>query len=190
MPRIRTIKPDAFRSESLAEVSLSAERTFFGLLTEVDDSGRAKCNYAVLNGALWSLRTDHSARDMQNDLDELVEAGLVCRYQVDGRLLLHIPSFKDHQVINRPTKSRLAPCTEHEPDPGQGSKDSEADKGGRGQAGRSTRRRGRSEGSGDDEARENAGEAPESADGFSGDASVIPLVRVVGQSASSGFSGS
>ena len=40
MARIRTIKPEAFTSESLAEVAISAERTLFGLLTQADDHGR------------------------------------------------------------------------------------------------------------------------------------------------------
>lgn len=40
LARIRTIKPEAFVSESLATVSLTAERTFLGLLTQADDQGR------------------------------------------------------------------------------------------------------------------------------------------------------
>jgi hypothetical protein len=57
--RIRTIKPEAFASESLAAVSLSAERTFFGLLTQADDHGRFRDQAAVITGLLWSLRPDH-----------------------------------------------------------------------------------------------------------------------------------
>ena len=83
MSRIRTIKPDAFRSETLSEVSVEAERTFFGLITEVDDDGRIKERPAVLNGALWSLRPEHTVQDMKNDLTALVDCGLACRYDVD-----------------------------------------------------------------------------------------------------------
>jgi hypothetical protein len=57
--RIRTIKPEAFASESLAMVSLSAERTFFGLLTLADDRGHFRDQAAVIAGLLWSLRPDH-----------------------------------------------------------------------------------------------------------------------------------
>jgi hypothetical protein len=110
MSRIRTIKPDAFRSETLSEVSLSAERTFFGLLTEVDDRGRIKERPAVLNGALWSLRPEHSVRDMERDLDELQTADLICRYEVNGIKHFHLPTFAQHQRINRPSESKLAPC--------------------------------------------------------------------------------
>ena len=48
MPRIRTVKPEAFTSESLAEVSVEAERTFYGLLTQADDHGRHRDNAAII----------------------------------------------------------------------------------------------------------------------------------------------
>lgn len=110
MPRIRTIKPDAFRSETLSSVSLSAERTFFGLLTEADDRGRLKDRPAVLNGALWSLRPEHGVRDMHNDLDELAGVGVLCRYEVESTPYIHLPTFREHQRINRPTESKLPGC--------------------------------------------------------------------------------
>lgn len=110
MSRIRTIKPDAFRSETLCEISLSAERTFFGLITEVDDDGRIKERPAVLNGALWSLRHEHTVQHMTEDIEELIIAELMCRYEFDGVKYLHLRSFKRHQRINRPTASKLPPC--------------------------------------------------------------------------------
>lgn len=110
MSRIRTIKPDAFRSETLSEVPVDAERTFFGLITEVDDDGRIKERPAVLNGALWSLRPEHTVQHMKDDLDALVECGLACRYDVDGITYLHLRSFNRHQRINRPTPSKLPVC--------------------------------------------------------------------------------
>lgn len=110
MSRIRTIKPDAFRSETLSEVSVEAERTFFGLITEVDDDGRIKERPAVLNGALWSLRPEHTVQHMRDDLDALVACGLACRYEVDGATYLHLPGLRKHQRINRPTASKLPIC--------------------------------------------------------------------------------
>lgn len=111
MARIRTIKPDAFRSETLSEVTVAAERTFFGLITEVDDDGRIKERPAVLNGALWSLRPEHTIEQMKDDLTELITCGLLCRYEMDGVAYLHLRSFNRHQRINRPTPSKLPICT-------------------------------------------------------------------------------
>lgn len=125
MSRIRTVKPDTFRSETLSEVSLAAERTFIGLWTEVDDEGRIRERPAVINGALWSLRTDHTVRDLEDDLDELQaagavdgEAGLICRYEINGTKYIHLPSWKEHQRVNRPTPSRLPACPNCVPERG------------------------------------------------------------------------
>jgi hypothetical protein len=126
MARIRTIKPEAFVSESLAAVSVTAERTFFGLLTQVDDEGRIRDNAAILHGAIWPLRPEHTATDVEEDLRQLEKQDLVCRYTApDGKRYLHLPTFKAHQKISHPTPSRIACCPRHEgpaddPRPGSG----------------------------------------------------------------------
>ncbi|MET8740794.1 hypothetical protein [Streptomyces sp. NPDC004728] len=115
MARIRTIKPEAFASESLASVSLSAERTFFGLLTQADDQGRLRDQAAVIAGQLWSLRREHGPVEVEDDLTQLDGAGLICRYEGgDGKRYLHIVTFAKHQKINRPSGVRNPPCPHHD----------------------------------------------------------------------------
>ncbi|MFJ2554057.1 MULTISPECIES: hypothetical protein [unclassified Streptomyces] len=115
MARIRTIKPEAFSSESLAMVSLSAERTFFGLLTQADDHGRFRDQAAVIAGLLWSLRPDHGPIGVEEDLTQLHDASLICRYQGgDGKRYLHIVTFARHQKINRPSGLRHPDCPHHD----------------------------------------------------------------------------
>ncbi|MEU6234175.1 hypothetical protein [Kitasatospora sp. NPDC047058] len=115
MARIRTIKPEYPVSEDLASVSLGAERTFVCLLTQADDEGRHRDNAAVLNGALWSLRPEHTALDTEDELRQLAETGLICRYTgCDGRQYLHIAKWHEHQKISHPTVSRLPSCPVHE----------------------------------------------------------------------------
>ncbi|MFE5510455.1 hypothetical protein ACFQ9J_07520 [Streptomyces sp. NPDC056529] len=115
MARIRTIKPEAFSSESLAAVSLSAERTFFGLLTQADDQGRFRDQAAVIAGQLWSLRREHGPEAVEDDLIQLHRAGLICRYEAgDGKRYLHIVTFAQHQKINRPSVARTPPCPHHD----------------------------------------------------------------------------
>ncbi|AYN38723.1 hypothetical protein D9753_07075 [Streptomyces dangxiongensis] len=115
MARIRTIKPEAFASESLAAVSLSAERTFFGLLTQADDKGRLRDQAAVIAGQLWSLRREHGPVEVEDDLTQLDAAGLICRYEgEDGRQYLHVVAFALHQKINRPSISRIPSCPHHD----------------------------------------------------------------------------
>ncbi|MFD8206277.1 hypothetical protein ACFV2S_07760 [Streptomyces sp. NPDC059695] len=115
MARIRTIKPEAFSSESLAAVSLSAERTFFGLLTQADDQGRFRDQAAVIAGQLWSLRREHGPEAVEDDLIQLDDAGLICRYEGDDdKRYLHIVTFAKHQKINRPSGIRTPPCPHHD----------------------------------------------------------------------------
>ncbi|MFD3790193.1 hypothetical protein [Streptomyces cyaneofuscatus] len=122
MARIRTIKPEAFISESLAAVSVHAERTFFGLLTQADDHGRFRDQAAVIAGALWSLRPEHGPLELEDDLTQLDSAGLICRYEGDdGKRYLHIVTWTRHQKINRPSGSRCPACPYH-----QGSRSDEA----------------------------------------------------------------
>ncbi len=113
--RIRTIKPEAFASESLAAVSLSAERTFFGLLTQADDHGRYRDQAAVIAGLLWSLRPEHGPMGVEDDLNQLHTAGLICRYEgADGKRYLHIVTFARHQKVNRPSGVRHPDCPHHD----------------------------------------------------------------------------
>ncbi|MFD3352690.1 hypothetical protein [Streptomyces fradiae] len=114
MARIRTIKPEAFASESLASVSLSAERTFFGLLTQADDHGRFRDQAAVIAGLLWSLRPEHGPLGVEDDLTQLAAADLICRYEGrDGKRYLHIVTFDKHQKVNRPSGVRHPACPHH-----------------------------------------------------------------------------
>lgn len=114
MARIRTIKPEAFTSESLAEVTVHAERTFFGLLTQADDHGRHRDNAAIIAGLLWPLRAEHTSVHVEDDLHQLATAGLVCRYTgCDGRRYLHIITWAEHQKIDKPSQSRLPSCPQH-----------------------------------------------------------------------------
>ncbi|MER7932076.1 MULTISPECIES: hypothetical protein [unclassified Streptomyces] len=115
MARIRTIKPEAFVSESLAVVTLTAERTFLGLLTQADDQGRHRDHAAIIAGQLWVLRPEHGPSDVETDLAQLADAGLICRYKgPDDKRYLHIVTWHQHQKINRPSKSRLPACPHHD----------------------------------------------------------------------------
>lgn len=115
MARIRTIKPEAFESESLAECSVTATLTFFGLLTLADDTGRFRDHPAIIAGRLWALRAEHTPAHVAHDLEELAAAGVICRYTgCDGRSYLHIVTWQRHQKIDRPSASRVPRCAGHQ----------------------------------------------------------------------------
>ncbi len=114
MPRIRTIKPDAFLSESLSEVPRGTRWTFAGLWTYADDAGRARDDARLIKAALYPLDDDTSLADVRHDLELLAGIEAICRYAVEGRKYLHMPKWDDHQRINRPTPAKSPPCPRHE----------------------------------------------------------------------------
>jgi hypothetical protein len=118
MARIRSLKPEAFESETLALVSVYAERTFYGMSTQADDRGRLADKPAVLNGKLWAVRSEHephSAKDLEAELEQLESVELICRYVgCDGKRYLHLVTWDDHQRVDKPGKPRTPRCPVHQ----------------------------------------------------------------------------
>lgn len=111
----RTIDPGDPQDERVAGLSLAAAYTWAYLPLVLDDEGRAKDQPAVFNGRLWPLRADaHPTSSMADDLAELVTAGLLCRYSVDGRDYVHVPDWKQRQKVDRPSRSTLPRCPHHD----------------------------------------------------------------------------
>lgn len=115
MSRMRTLKPEACTSESLAEVDRAVRWTFAALWTHCDDEGRAVANLRLIKAAIYPLDDDVTIDLLERDLAELERVGALCFYEVDGRAYLHVPSWSEHQHPNRPQDSKLPPCpkTDH-----------------------------------------------------------------------------
>ncbi|MFF4835175.1 hypothetical protein [Streptomyces sp. NPDC001315] len=117
MARIRTVKPDLFVNERVAACSVTAVVTYIGLFTQADDHGRHRDNPAIIAGLLWPLRAEHTPVHVEEDLQQLADAGLICRYTgCDGKRYLHITGWYEHQKIDRPSQSRLPVCVAHHSD--------------------------------------------------------------------------
>lgn len=106
MARIRTIKPEFFTSEKVAQLTDPAKITFIGLWTEADDYGVLQDNAKILKGHLWPLDDTKTAVDLSLHVQELIDLDLVRRFEADGNRWLHISGFTDNQTINRPSKKR------------------------------------------------------------------------------------
>jgi hypothetical protein len=109
MARIRTVKPEFFSSERIALLSIPARLTFIGLLTEADDYGSLIDNHRLLKGHLWPHDDEINAIDVSLHVQQIVDAGLVRRYEIEGRKLLSIVGFAEHQRVNRPSERKLPP---------------------------------------------------------------------------------
>ncbi|MER7484531.1 hypothetical protein ABTY20_01010 [Streptomyces sp. NPDC126497] len=117
MARIRTVKPDLFVNERVAACSVTAVVTYVGLFTQSDDHGRHRDNPAIIAGLLWPLRAEHTPVHVEEDLQQLADAGLICRYTgCDGKRYLHITGWYEHQKIDRPSQSRFPVCVSHNRD--------------------------------------------------------------------------
>lgn len=110
MARIRTIKPDAFKSESLSNVSRGARWTFAGLWTYCDDAHVGRADARLIKAELYPLDDAVTAADVDADLAELEQAGCLHTFQWGGKVYVHIPGMAVHQKINRPTPSQLPTC--------------------------------------------------------------------------------
>lgn len=109
MARIRTIKPEFFKSLTLAKVSRSARLTFIGLWTYVDDNGVGLDNDRLIAAELYALDEDplEAFRSVAEDLASLSAVGVITRYEAGGRHYLFITNWVEHQKISHPGKPRF-----------------------------------------------------------------------------------
>lgn len=108
MARIRTIKPDFFRSAAVADLSRDARIQWVGMWCAADDAGRLRDDARLIKSDVWPLDDDMTAPAVSYLLDELAEKGRIVRYTVDGKGYIQIVGWK-HQRINKPTPSLIPP---------------------------------------------------------------------------------
>ena len=107
--RIRTIKPECWRSEDIAALSIEDRLLFIGLWSYVEDNGVGRDEPQLIQCDLYPLDTftEASVRT-HGGLMRLSQQGLITRYEgPDGRKYLQVNSWDKHQKINRPSKPRF-----------------------------------------------------------------------------------
>lgn len=109
MTRIRSLKPDFFRSPSLARVSVHARYTFAGLLCEADAAGRGKAHPAIVKGGVWPLDDDVTVESVAGFMDELAATNHLQLYEVDGDPYFEIVNWKKHQSASYRGKDERYP---------------------------------------------------------------------------------
>jgi len=111
--RIRSIKPEFWRSDDITALSISARLTFIGTWSYVDDNGVGS---AKLSSIVADLYAEDMAGDPQEtlrrvsgDLRELADRGLVVLYEAAGKQLLYVTRWTSHQLVNKPSKGHCYP---------------------------------------------------------------------------------
>ena len=106
MPRIRTVKPEFWLNEDLAEQPSDTRLLALGLLNQADDEGYFKANPAILKGAIFPL--SETSVSVQVMLTQLSKIGYIKIYNgSDSRQYGHVVNFVKHQVVNRPSASKI-----------------------------------------------------------------------------------
>ena len=107
--RIRTIKPEFFLHEELAELDAETRLAFIGLWCAADRKGRFEWRPKKLKAQILP----YSETDFSRVLDALVTRGLLVKYASSDREFGWIPGFTKHQVINnRERGSEIPPAPE------------------------------------------------------------------------------
>lgn len=124
MARIRTIKPEAPKSLTLASWPREVRLAWLYLSMYLDDSGRGVENLRSILGECFPNDPDVTERKLSAWLALMSEpphlrphsSPALCRYEVDSVRYIHAPKFLAHQRISHPTPSRIPPCPIHESD--------------------------------------------------------------------------
>lgn len=108
--RIRSIKPEFWRSEDIAVLDWETRLLFVGLWSYVDDNGVGIDRKADIAADLFAQDLEDDAPEtfarVSRGLQTLSDAGLITRYTVAGKRYLHITSWDKHQRIDKPNKPR------------------------------------------------------------------------------------
>ena len=108
--RIRTVKPEFWRSDDVAALSIADRLLFIGLWSYVDDSGIGVDKLPHICADLFApdLASDPAGvfERVAGGLQTLAERGMIQRYTVEGKPYLYVTNWTSHQRIDKPSKRR------------------------------------------------------------------------------------
>ncbi|HHW7541914.1 DnaT-like ssDNA-binding domain-containing protein [Escherichia coli] len=106
MARIRTIKPEFWTDEDMAELSEPACLLAIGLLNYADDEGYFNANPKLIKAAVFPIREPSVPIPVL--IQELSNCGYLSMFSTsDGKQFGAITNFLKHQVVNKPKESKI-----------------------------------------------------------------------------------
>ncbi|HCC6167787.1 TPA: primosomal protein [Citrobacter amalonaticus] len=106
MARIRTIKPEFWTDEDMAELSEPACLLAIGLLNYADDEGYFNANPKLIKAAVFPIREPSVPIPVL--IRELSNCGYLSMFSTsDGKQFGAITNFLKHQVVNKPKESKI-----------------------------------------------------------------------------------
>jgi hypothetical protein len=116
MARIRSIKPELRTSITVSAWPREVRYFFVLLWGYFDDYGRGVDDELLIASDCFPRDRDITPERVDDWLELISESGPLCRYEVDGRRYLHAPNWREHQKPSHPTRSKIPPCPDDEPD--------------------------------------------------------------------------
>lgn len=118
MPRIRTVKPEFWRSPDVIELDDFQQLLYIGLWNFTDDEGRGAYDPTAIAADIFLRKYALDPRGVTADIEEAFKAyaerDMVTVYRVRGRDYYQINNWHSHQKINRPQKSKIPPLDQAE----------------------------------------------------------------------------
>lgn len=105
MARIRSIHPGFWTDEATLEMSIQAQLFMIGLWNEADDGGAFAWKPRQLKARLMPM---HNV-DAESVLDELLQIGVIRKYEADGQIIGAIRNFGKWQSPKKPNRKLPMP---------------------------------------------------------------------------------
>lgn len=113
--RIRSIKPQFWRSPDVMGLSHFQRLLFIGLWNIADDEGRGVYDPASIAADLFltefSLNPHGVITDVSSAFTEYSNREMVAVYEVKKRKYFQVLQWREHQRVNRATESKIPPMT-------------------------------------------------------------------------------
>ena len=112
MARMRTIKPEFWTDDKIVELSLLGRLLFIGLWNFADDDGYIEYSPKRIKRLVFPDQDIN----VQEGLDELINAGFLCVCDSDQGELLKICQFSEHQRPQHPVRTKFTRIIERKHD--------------------------------------------------------------------------
>lgn len=104
MARIRSVKPEFFKDQDLAEElpgrdGRDARQLYIGLWGLADEHARLRGDARYIKGEIFPYDDDVTPADVERYLDMIVTSGRAVRYRVRSSVYLFLPKLDEHQRL-------------------------------------------------------------------------------------------
>lgn len=109
MARIRTIKPEFWEDEKVAELPIEARLLFIGMWNFADDNGVFPDSTKWIKAKVFPYDTPLRDHIVTTWVNLLVQNGMLNRFEYEGKSFLIIRTFSEHQIIDKRYKRETIP---------------------------------------------------------------------------------